>query len=121
MRPLPLNREFYFFGIFFLGLAGIVSLFENIIRLQIKNQLLTLESYLPWLVFVTILILLNQVILLKYCHHKKYRTVFVFGIIYTIVLLCFSIILWSILTRKLERGVCYLILSNIALRLKNNQ
>lgn len=107
MKTLSINRNFYFFGIFFLGLSSIMTLFESVIRFKLGPQLFTLQSFLFWFALLTIVNLIWSIILLIYCYYKKYKTTFSLAIPFTIAALCLSVIIVITLASKKEVSFYY--------------
>jgi hypothetical protein len=76
-----MNKTFYIILIFFLGLSVASTLLQNIIRMQLGTQMFFLDSFNMWFLTLSITTLAGSIFLLKYYHFKKYRFVFIIGII----------------------------------------
>ncbi|MEM6846059.1 MAG: prolyl oligopeptidase family serine peptidase [Bacteroidota bacterium] len=92
-----MNRDFYFFGIFFLGLYVVAALFQSIIFFQIGYQIYNLQSFSNWFLVVVGTSLVGLVFMLKYFHHKGYRLVFITGAIFVIASLYQNTIIYLLL------------------------
>ncbi|AEW00179.1 hypothetical protein A4D02_28405 [Niastella koreensis] len=76
-----MNKTFYIILIFFLGLSAASTLLQSIIRMQLGGQMFFLASFSKWFLTSSITALAGSIFLLKYYHFKKYRFVFITGII----------------------------------------
>ena len=91
---LTMHRDFYLFGIFFLGLYVIAALFQSIIFFQIDYQMYQLQSFAYWFIAFTSTSLICSWIILKYYHYKSYRFAFAAGFISLIAVLLQYIIFY---------------------------
>lgn len=99
-----MNRNLYFYGIFFLGWEIFMTLIQTIIQLQIGPRIFTLPSFIPWFSFIIIISLIWIIILLKYYHYKKYWYAFTLLIIATTAALYFYFIFYMMLKGKKVGG-----------------
>ena len=81
INTITMNRDFYHLGIFFLSLYVVAGVFYSIIFFQIDYQIYSLHSFTNWLLVLTSLLLVSSVYMLKYYHYKRYRLVFITGVI----------------------------------------
>lgn len=97
MSSQPLNRSFYLFGIFFLGLYIIISFFQDLTLFQLQDEIYRLPSVTDWFVVSAVISLIATLILLKYYQQKKYWFAFSGGLLSTLTSLVYWIILYNIL------------------------
>ncbi|WP_373523891.1 prolyl oligopeptidase family serine peptidase [Aquiflexum sp.] len=99
-----MNRDFYFFGILFLGLYVIAALFNCIIFFQIDFHLHNLHSFGNWLLVILGTALIGSIFSLKYFSHKGYKFAFVTGLMVVISGL-FQNIFFYFLLQSLLKGL----------------
>lgn len=95
-----MNRNLYFFGMFFLGLSAASTLLEGIVYLQLGSQINSLDSFLNWYLINNLIALVATGILLKYYWHKGYRTTFYCGLITALAALCVITVVYQIITAR---------------------
>jgi len=74
-----MNRDFYFFGIFFLAIYVLAALYHDIIFFQIGYQMYNLHSFTTWLFVLIITVFIGAVFMLICFYHKSYKFSFVAG------------------------------------------
>lgn len=100
MSALSLNRNFYYLGIFFIGLSILKGIFQHYVVFQLQDQVYKLQGLADWALLVTIIGLIASFMMLKYYYYKKYWFAFWTGLLSTIALLLhFSIFYHYLLTR----------------------
>jgi hypothetical protein len=92
-----MNKTFYIILIFFLGLSVVSTLLQGIIRMQLGGQMFLLDSFSGWFLTLSITALTGSIFLLKYYHFKKYRFVFITGIISIVCSFGYAILVFIIL------------------------
>ena len=92
-----MNKTFYIILIFFLGLSVASTLLQSIIRMQLGGQMFFLDSFSMWFLTLSITALAESIFLLKYYHFKKYRFVFIIGIISVVCNFGYAILIFIIL------------------------
>ena len=95
-----MNRSFYLFANFFLGLTVAAGLWQSLIRLLLGGQIFSLESFIGWFLVGVIVSLISALFLLKYYYHKKYGFTFWSAAISTLVILCHAFIIYNILAQR---------------------
>lgn len=90
-----MNRNFYFFGIFFLVLLTVAGLFQSIIHFQLDAQIYMLQSFAGWVLVVHIISLAGSYFILKYYYYKKYWFAFSSGTVAIIAALFHFIIFYK--------------------------
>ena len=68
-----MNRTFYFYANYFLGLGSAASVVEGILRLMAGRQTFFLDGFIPWLTLPTILFVAGSLFILKYYRHKAHN------------------------------------------------
>jgi hypothetical protein len=86
-----MNRTLYKIAIIALGIEFILILVKSIFYLQMGDQWQP-PLFLSFLVSLWAIVFFNNIIILKYFHHKNYRTVLISGIISAVLVLCFYIV-----------------------------
>jgi hypothetical protein len=92
-----MSKTFYIILIFFLGLSACSTLLQDIIRIQLGAQLFFLDSFSRWFLTSSITTLAGSIFLLKYYQYKKYRFVFITGLISVVVNFGYNILIFIIL------------------------
>jgi hypothetical protein len=92
-----MNKTFYIILIFFLGLSVASTLLQSIIRMQLGGQMFFLDSFSRWFLTLSISVLAGSILLIKYYHFKKYRFVFITGIISVVCNFGYAILIFIIL------------------------
>lgn len=87
MSTASLNRSFYLFGIFILGLQAITGVFQSYTVLKVGEAIYQLPSITNWFVVNAALSMVGLIILLKYYQHKKYWYAFSTGLLYALAVL----------------------------------
>ena len=82
MRLLEVNRNFYFFGIFFAAIQLFLNTFQSVLYLQNGVKTRYLESFPTWFLIANLIAIISLLILLNYYYHKKYWTALVAAIIF---------------------------------------
>lgn len=67
-----MNKKFYHFVIYILGLMIVIGLINSIIRFQLGPKIFALPSYLFWYLGINLISLATALLVLKYYLHKKY-------------------------------------------------
>lgn len=83
-----MNSTFYKIVITALGIEFILILGKSITYLQMGDQWQP-PFFLSFLVSLWAIVFFNNIVILKYFHHKNYRTVLISGIISAVLLICF--------------------------------
>lgn len=97
-----MNRSLYYFGIFLLSLYTVAALLQCWLYFELADQIFSLESFLEWYMFGTILYLSGLLIIQKYYHYKRYRFPFIAGIIAIVLVICHATLVYIIImTREL--------------------
>ncbi|WP_299311158.1 dienelactone hydrolase family protein [uncultured Aquimarina sp.] len=98
-----MNRKFYYYGIFFIGLYAIITFLQSLIYIQLNTRTYLLDTFLSWFILMNLVSNLGWITLLKYYHYKKYYFTFFLGAIHTSASLLHSIVVYRILVaRELE-------------------
>lgn len=97
-----MNRDFYFFGILFLGLYVIAALFNSIVFFQIDYHLHNLPSFGNWLLVLLGTGLIGFIFMLKYFRQKAYKFAFVTGLMVVIFGLTQNIFFYFLLQSMLK-------------------
>jgi hypothetical protein len=92
-----MNKSTYHFGIFFLGLVTVFSLFAGILQLWLGPQLYAQPSFIAWFLAGHAIALTVTIFLLKYFYTRAYWAVFYTWIASTIASLCFAVVFFTIL------------------------
>jgi hypothetical protein len=92
-----MNKTFYIILVFFLGLSACSTLLQNIIRIQLGGQLFFLDSFSKWFLTSGITTLAGSIFLVKYYQYKKYRFVFITGLISVVANSGYAILIFIIL------------------------
>ena len=95
-----MNRNWYQFGIFFIGLSIAVSILSGLLQINLGTSFYTLHSVIPWLINTTLIHVIINIILLKYYHNREYWVTFSTGILSLIASIIFYSILISMLSGK---------------------
>src|SRR5688500_1788392 len=89
-----MKRESYLFANFFLGITAICSLFQTVIFFRFGAGMGALPSFLNCFLVTGLVQLAASIFVLKYYHYKKYRFLFVTGIIIAIAGVWYAIMLY---------------------------
>lgn len=100
MGVLSVNRNFYFFGIFFTALQLFLNSFHSI--LYLKNGIKTryLESFPIWFLVLNFVAIIGLLILLKYYYHKKYWITLVAAVIFGGASFFHAVVIYFMLTAQ---------------------
>jgi len=71
-----MNKNLYYFGVFFLGLIVTCGLFQNIAQFLFGVQLYMQDSFVAWLMVSNIVSVTGAIFLLKYYHYRGYWSAF---------------------------------------------
>ncbi|CAD5276694.1 MULTISPECIES: alpha/beta hydrolase-fold protein [unclassified Imperialibacter] len=114
MNAFPINRDFYFFGSFLIGLYIVANTLQAGVQMWVGYQMFWLPSFGSWLLVTCAIYLLPSLFLLKYYHQNQYRLAFLGTIASSIMVLLQVIVLTAILrARQLQdfyNPVLYLLL-----------
>jgi len=99
-----MRREFYLFGIFFLGLYVIAALFQSIIFFQIDTQMYQLQSFTNWFLVLISISLIGSWITLKYYNYMGYRLALTTGAA-SIITVHFQYIIFYFMLLGLMKGL----------------
>jgi hypothetical protein len=112
-----MDRNFYFFANFFLGLTVVAGVFQSIIHLLLGPQLYLLQPFANWFLVTSIIYLTGLLFLLKYFLSKKYWFTFWSGALSTLFIFCQIVLVYIILifvNNELEFYNILTILLNLA-------
>ena len=96
-HTLSMKRNFYYSGIFFNGLLIAAVLFQDVLRFQLGDQIIRLESFIPWLLIIALNAALASFFILKYYYASHYRVAFITGILAAIAGLGYLIVNYGII------------------------
>src|SRR5687768_3350745 len=103
MNFFSINRSFYTLSIFFAVILTALTFFESIVRFQLGSQTFGLDSYPPWFLVGSAVMLVTSLFLLVYYRFKEYNVSYYTGLIDLIITICFGIVIYSILTGGILR------------------
>jgi predicted esterase/flagellar biosynthesis protein FliQ len=95
-----MNRSFYFYAIFFSGLAIVIALFRSVIYFQLGIRVGEPLSLPNWIIFESLVTLICSLMLLKYYYYKEYGVAFVTLIVSLVAGLFHFIIFYNTLKTK---------------------
>lgn len=100
MRLLSINRNFYFFGIFFAVLYLFLSVFQSVLYLQLGIKTKYLHSFPIWFLILNIVAFIGLFILLKYYYYKKYWAALIAIIPFIGASFCHEVVVYFMLTEQ---------------------
>jgi hypothetical protein len=100
-----MNKSHYEFGIFFLGLALVCSIFHSILYLRLDNQMFAQQSFVNWFLVFNVIWLIGSLIQLRYYRYKKYGLAFNTAVFVVASTVCQLIILYAILRARLLQNM----------------
>jgi len=115
-----MNRNFFIYANFFLGLIVATGLFQSIFHFLLGPQLYLLQPFANWFLVTSIIYMIGQLFLLKYFYYKKYWITFWSGTLWTIVIFCQTTLVYIILilaNRDLEIYNIIIVLLNLTVSL----
>ena len=92
-----MNRSYYNFGIFLLGLSVVCGLLQSIVQFQIGGRMYFLQPFANWFLVVNIIGLAATALVLKYFHYRKYWFTFWAGLIASVVIVCQVVLVYIML------------------------
>jgi hypothetical protein len=95
-----MNKKFYQFGIFFLGLIVACSLVQEVDQFLFGNGPFTQNSFIAWFSMMHIVSITGAIVVLKYYHYQKYWAAFYIGAIATIASLCYAVVFFIMLLSR---------------------
>jgi predicted esterase len=95
-----MNKTFYAYGIFFLGLTLACGIFQSILYLRLDNQIFIQQSFANWFLVTNIIGLAGSLLMLKYYHSRKYRFTFITAALVTTLTFCQFIVLYVIIVAR---------------------
>jgi len=99
-----MNKSYYFFVSFLLGLYVLMACFQNLIYLNIGTRTYHLFSFFSWFALTGVIDILAAVIIQRYYYEQKFRLPFLAGILAAAVSLCYYIIIYEMQNfRELEK------------------
>ncbi|MES2426437.1 MAG: peptidase [Bacteroidota bacterium] len=100
-----MKRQFYIFTNFILGLSAVAALFQSLLFICLGAEVVRLDSFVGWLITISIVSLTGHLFVIKYYQHKRFGFPFVTGIIVVLPFLCLVAVTITILVNN--NGVTY--------------
>jgi hypothetical protein len=107
-----MNKNFYFFAIFFAILTVICGVIQSVVVLVIGNAY-GLESFVGWFLATNFVSLIGIVFVLRYYQFKKFRFTFISAIVTTVASLGLSAVFFAILTTQTLQTVYPIVLATL--------
>ena len=104
MKPLSINRNFYFFGILLFVFYMVMGFVLSVVHFNIGDRVYSLPTFLVWFIVLVIINLAAIYVMLKYFHHKKYSVTFTLGLVYAALSVCHYIVVLTMMTARLLEG-----------------
>ncbi|WP_254561073.1 hypothetical protein [Dyadobacter diqingensis] len=95
-----MNKSYYYFGIFIFGLYVLMSLFQNVIYIQIGPTSFFLGAFLPMFFLMNSINILGTLVLLKYYRYRKYENTFWTTTISAATAIVLIFIFYNMVTKK---------------------